>query len=94
MNESQAITNSVTKSSDHLDSIPDTQFPIMPFRAKLFPDDCCCLQSAFKYLISGVTRGPTMLQEANQAPWTHGEVGHPGALRRHMYNRHRRLIRT
>ncbi|KAN0141091.1 hypothetical protein V8E53_000847 [Lactarius tabidus] len=76
VNESRAITNTVTKSSDCQQSIPDTRFPIMPFHAKPFPDDCSCSQLAFNCLIRGATRGPSTLQDENQVPQAHGEDEH------------------
>lgn len=83
MNESQAIT-AVTKSSERQHSVPDWQFPIMPLCTKPFPDDRSCIPLSFECSISGATSDPSVLQE-NQAPPTHDEGEHLGALHRNMY---------
>ncbi|KAN0141076.1 hypothetical protein V8E53_000832 [Lactarius tabidus] len=75
-NESQAITDAVAKSGDRQHSIIDAQFPIMPFCAKPFPNDFSCSPLSSKCSISVATRGPSILQEENQAPQTHGEGEH------------------
>jgi hypothetical protein len=90
-NESQAITDAVAKSGDRQHSIIDAQFPIMPFCAKPFPNDFSCSPLSSKCSISVATRGPSILQEENQAPQTHGEGEHLGALRHHMYYRHKQF---
>ncbi|KAI9432545.1 hypothetical protein H4582DRAFT_1098998 [Lactarius indigo] len=76
-NESRIFTDVVPNSSDHgRYKTEETQVLMMPFGAKLFPDECSYPPTSFKRSTSGSRRLRTKLQEANRASLTHKEGKH------------------
>ncbi|KAI9443700.1 hypothetical protein BJY52DRAFT_1317031 [Lactarius psammicola] len=89
-NGSRTITNVVDNLSDHERSMTQgTQFPVMPFGAKPFPDDCSGSPPSFKHSTSGSTRLRTIPQEANRASQTLKKDEHlasaPGQMANKLY---------